>query len=98
MAVCLNVELLCCRDRIRTSVNVLGDSFGAGIVYHLTKKELEAQDREREAREREEAERERQQDALELAELAESVGVKTPVDGKGKEADGNYPEINNKYI
>jgi len=70
-------------DRIRTSVNVLGDSFGAGIVYHLSRKELEAQDREREAREREEAERERQQEALELAELAESVGVKTPVDGKG---------------
>ncbi|XP_038049201.1 excitatory amino acid transporter 2-like [Patiria miniata] len=31
-------------DRLRTSVNVLGDSYGAGIVYHLSKKELEAQD------------------------------------------------------
>ncbi|KAM9493188.1 excitatory amino acid transporter 2a [Clarias gariepinus] len=27
-------------DRFRTSVNVIGDSFGAGIVYHLTKEEL----------------------------------------------------------
>uniref|UniRef100_A0A8C3RLY9 Amino acid transporter n=1 Tax=Chelydra serpentina TaxID=8475 RepID=A0A8C3RLY9_CHESE len=28
-------------DRMRTSVNVVGDSFGAGIVYHLSKAELE---------------------------------------------------------
>ncbi|MBN3300878.1 EAA2 protein, partial [Amia calva] len=28
-------------DRFRTSVNVVGDSFGAGIVYHLSKEELE---------------------------------------------------------
>ncbi|XP_067902025.1 excitatory amino acid transporter 2-like [Heterodontus francisci] len=28
-------------DRMRTSVNVVGDSFGAGIVFHLSKKELE---------------------------------------------------------
>lgn len=34
-----------CRDRIRTSINVLGDSYGAGIVYHLSKKELDEQDR-----------------------------------------------------
>ncbi|XP_053473218.1 excitatory amino acid transporter 2a [Ictalurus furcatus] len=27
-------------DRFRTSVNVIGDSYGAGIVYHLTKDEL----------------------------------------------------------
>lgn len=27
-------------DRIRTSVNVLGDGFGAGIIHHLTKKSL----------------------------------------------------------
>ncbi|XP_035215699.1 excitatory amino acid transporter 2-like isoform X2 [Stegodyphus dumicola] len=31
-------------DRIRTSVNVLGDAFGAGIVYHLSKKELDEMD------------------------------------------------------
>merc|ERR1712024_357490 len=29
-------------DRFRTAINVLGDSIGAGIVYHLSKKELEA--------------------------------------------------------
>ncbi|KAK3527968.1 hypothetical protein QTP86_013083 [Hemibagrus guttatus] len=28
-------------DRFRTSVNVIGDSYGAGIVYHLTKDELD---------------------------------------------------------
>jgi solute carrier family 1 (high affinity glutamate transporter) protein 2 len=32
-------------DRIRTSINVVGDSFGAGIVYHLSKPELDEQDR-----------------------------------------------------
>jgi len=39
-------------DRIRTSVNVLGDSYGAGIVYHLCKTELQQQDEEREQQER----------------------------------------------
>jgi hypothetical protein len=29
-------------DRFRTMINVLGDAFGAGIVYHLCKKDLEA--------------------------------------------------------
>lgn len=33
-------------DRIRTSINVLGDAFGAGIVYHLSKKELDKMDAE----------------------------------------------------
>ncbi|KAG9472525.1 hypothetical protein GDO78_019074, partial [Eleutherodactylus coqui] len=33
-------------DRMRTSVNVVGDSFGAGIVYHLSKAELEALDKQ----------------------------------------------------
>uniref|UniRef100_A0A671NID4 Amino acid transporter n=1 Tax=Sinocyclocheilus anshuiensis TaxID=1608454 RepID=A0A671NID4_9TELE len=32
------------RDRFRTSVNVVGDSYGAGIVYHLSKAELDALD------------------------------------------------------
>lgn len=32
------------RDRFRTSVNVVGDSFGAGIVYHLSKQELDSLD------------------------------------------------------
>ncbi|XP_035251903.1 excitatory amino acid transporter 2b isoform X1 [Anguilla anguilla] len=31
-------------DRFRTSVNVVGDSYGAGIVYHLSKAELDALD------------------------------------------------------
>ena len=29
------------RDRFRTMINVLGDSIGAGLVYELSKKELE---------------------------------------------------------
>ncbi|CAB1338920.1 unnamed protein product, partial [Coregonus sp. 'balchen'] len=32
------------QDRFRTSVNVVGDSYGAGIVYHLSKDELDAFD------------------------------------------------------
>ena len=32
------------RDRFRTSVNVVGDSYGAGIVYHLSKDELDSFD------------------------------------------------------
>ena len=43
------------RDRIRTSVNVIGDAFGAGIVYHLSKAELAEQDRLRAEREAQEA-------------------------------------------
>ncbi|XP_048825708.1 excitatory amino acid transporter 2-like isoform X2 [Brienomyrus brachyistius] len=31
-------------DRFRTSVNVVGDSYGAGIVYHLSKAELDTFD------------------------------------------------------
>ncbi|KAG8181608.1 hypothetical protein JTE90_017728 [Oedothorax gibbosus] len=38
-------------DRIRTSINVLGDAFGAGIVYHLSKSELDKMDAELSARE-----------------------------------------------
>uniref|UniRef100_A0A8C3HF01 Amino acid transporter n=1 Tax=Chrysemys picta bellii TaxID=8478 RepID=A0A8C3HF01_CHRPI len=34
-------QIVTVRDRMRTSVNVVGDSFGAGIVYHLSKAELE---------------------------------------------------------
>uniref|UniRef100_A0A915PEY1 Amino acid transporter n=1 Tax=Meloidogyne floridensis TaxID=298350 RepID=A0A915PEY1_9BILA len=33
-------------DRIRTSINVLGDAFGAGIVYHYAKKDLAKADAE----------------------------------------------------
>ncbi|GFY78057.1 hypothetical protein TNIN_20611 [Trichonephila inaurata madagascariensis] len=29
------------RDRVRTSINVLGDAFGAGIIHHLYRGELE---------------------------------------------------------
>ena len=36
------VMLIFCR--FRTAINVLGDSIGAGLVYHLSKKELEEAD------------------------------------------------------
>lgn len=29
------------RDRFRTTINVMGDSLGAGIVNHLSKNELD---------------------------------------------------------
>ncbi|XP_052006416.1 excitatory amino acid transporter 2-like [Xyrauchen texanus] len=35
-------------DRFRTSVNVIGDSYGAGIVYHLSKDELDLFDAQQE--------------------------------------------------
>ena len=33
-------------DRFRTAINVLGDSLGAGIVNHLSRKELHQLDQE----------------------------------------------------
>jgi len=42
IALILSVDWLL--DRFRTTVNVLGDAIGAGIVYHLSKKELEKMD------------------------------------------------------
>ncbi|TFJ96147.1 oxidoreductase [Platysternon megacephalum] len=37
-------------DRLRTSINVVGDSFGAGIVYYLSRAELAAVDARAEGR------------------------------------------------
>lgn len=42
------IVLLCTppfSDRIRTSINIIGDSYGAGIVYHLSRQTLAEQDR-----------------------------------------------------
>ena len=44
VSIILSVDWLL--DRFRTAVNVLGDSIGAGIVYHLSKGELDLLDRE----------------------------------------------------
>jgi len=33
-------EFIFCRERFRTAVNIMGDSYGAGIVNHLSKSEL----------------------------------------------------------
>jgi len=42
IALILSVDWLL--DRFRTTINVLGDAIGAGIVYHLSKKDLEKMD------------------------------------------------------
>ncbi len=36
----LNIYFYFFRDRIRTSVNILGDGIGAGVVAHLVRSEL----------------------------------------------------------
>lgn len=56
-------------------INILGDSYGAAIVYHLSKKELEEQDRQKALEEAEQAEK----DALELE---EGLMNDTQMDGK----------------
>jgi len=38
------VQIHLLRDRLRTVVNIIGDSVGAGIVNHLNKDFLEQQD------------------------------------------------------
>ena len=50
-------DLVYYRDRIRTSVNVIGDSYGAAIVNHLSRGDLQRQD--------EEHERQKQMEAIE---------------------------------
>ncbi|XP_066934070.1 excitatory amino acid transporter 3-like [Clytia hemisphaerica] len=36
-------------DRVRTTVNVLGDAYGAGIVHHLSQRELQQMDEDQKA-------------------------------------------------
>ncbi|PIO58270.1 hypothetical protein TELCIR_20298 [Teladorsagia circumcincta] len=37
-------EVLTVRDRVRTSINVLGDGFAAGVVAHILQKRLDVSD------------------------------------------------------
>lgn len=52
-------------DRIRTSINVLGDGYGAGIVYFLSKDELDKMDQEKKL------------EALELGAALEDISEKS---------------------
>ena len=40
----INTGVIVAIFRFRTAINVLGDSIGAGLVYHLSKKELQDTD------------------------------------------------------
>ena len=66
-----------CRDRIRTSINVVGDAYGAGIVYHLSRAELAEQDRIH-------AEKMAQEAALEAQRLAELQAAEDEEQGQNK--------------
>merc|ERR1711990_609007 len=44
IALILSVDWLL--DRFRTTINVLGDAIGAGIIHHLSKKDLEIMDQD----------------------------------------------------
>merc|ERR1712029_1297009 len=48
IALILSVDWLL--DRFRTTINVLGDAIGAGIIHHLSKKDLEIMDQDIEER------------------------------------------------
>jgi solute carrier family 1 (high affinity glutamate transporter) protein 2 len=71
-------------DRIRTSVNVLGDSFGAGIVYHLSRAELEAYDAMEAEKERLDRQHHPRDNSFEMDETT------TPLTG-GQQPDNNNP-------
>jgi solute carrier family 1 (high affinity glutamate transporter) protein 2 len=66
-------------DRIRTSVNVLGDSFGAGIVDHLSRAELQKHDAEKLEEERRLAAAEYDKNCIEMDETGlPGSGVRKP--------------------
>ena len=80
----INIPFLTHSDRIRTSVNVVGDSFGAGIVYHLCKDELDAEDARHEAERLEKLRHEKDHEAIEMEEQHPMRDGKNDINARGK--------------
>ena len=85
---CLAIRLWmgCFRDRIRTSINVLGDSYGAGIVYHLCKADLDAEDARLEAEQREREHHEKEHEAIEMEEQRPHTDGKNDIHARGSQS------------
>ncbi len=77
---------------------MLGDSYGAGIVYHLSKAELDKQDRDKEEAE---AKKHAKNEAVQPAILENMEDGKPPLEGTGNDfaqpsSSGLYPELGDK--
>lgn len=58
-------------DRFRTAINVLGDSIGAGLVYHLSKNELDGMSKPTNSTQQQQQQRNGEFEAVPLTEIEE---------------------------
>ena len=68
------------RDRIRTTVNILGDVIGCGIVQHMSKGFLAKMDEEQKLKRRA-SRAQRIQEVMEDVEVEQALLPKTSLDG-----------------